>query len=75
MNFCKITRFKESVAVLFFIWAARLPTVAVGLSALLRFARARSYPCRGTAEGRRNRSHITDNNYSILIHFIGIIPH
>ena len=29
-----------------FLWAARLPTVAVGLSALLRFARARSNPCR-----------------------------
>ena len=45
----------NNVAVLFFIWAARLPTVAVGLSALLRFARARSYPCRRTAGGRGNR--------------------
>ena len=37
---------------LFFIWAARLPPVAVGLSALLRYARARSYPCISSSSHR-----------------------
>ncbi len=51
MLFRNASEIQNDRVIIFFLWAARLPPVAVGLYALLRFARAAPIPA---AAGTRN---------------------